>query len=293
MRRRGPLCYTRGLVSRGATVAYLCGCGLSLFVVSCAGGASVDGDAASFGPGGNESMTGTDGSMSGSNGNGNGPGSGDDDSVSSGQTEGTDSGPDDDCIDEDGDGFGEGCNAGGDCDDSDPEINPGQMELCDDIDQNCDNDPMAGCECPDDGVAGDCNAPYDLGALDPGGMTVGVVGNVPSEGGIDWYKISFPLADTRPGLGTPTLSFAINEGDAFVFDVVYDQCGGDGMPCEMGGNASGSAVGLTDWSFVDDDPGCCTPPMDSMVPWPSTVYIRVQRTTPGSSCAAYQLQASR
>ena len=264
-----------------------------MFAVACAGGAAVDADAASFGPGGDPTMTGTDSSPSGGNGPGNGPGSGDDETASSSQTGGSDSGNDEDCVDEDGDGFGEGCNAGGDCDDADPEVNPGEMEACDDVDQNCDGDPQAGCECPDDGVAGDCNTPYDLGALEPGNMTVGVVGNVPAEGGIDWYQISYPLAGARPGMGMPSLSFAINEGDAFVFDVVYDQCGGDGMPCEAGGDGAGLAIGLTEWTFVDDDPMCCTPPMDSMVPWPATVYIRVQRTTTGSSCAAYQLQASR
>jgi hypothetical protein len=266
---------------------------MSLVAVACAGGANVDGDAASFGPGGEGMTSATDTDPSGGNGNGNGPGGNSDDSVSSGQTGDTSGTSDGDCEDQDGDGFGEGCNAGTDCNDDDPEINPGMMEACDEVDQNCDGDPQAGCECPDDGVDGDCNNPYDLGSLEPGGMTVGVVGNVPTDGGIDWYQISFPLADVRPGLGTPTLSFAVNEGDAFVFDVVYDQCGGDGMPCGMGGDAGGLAVGLTEWTFVDDDPGCCTAPMDSMVPWPATIYIRVQRTTTGSSCATYQLQASR
>ena len=197
------------------------------------------------------------------------------------------------CNDEDGDGYGDGCAQGEDCDDDDPDINPSAAEACDDIDQNCDGDPMAGCECADDGVSGNCNMPTDMGTLNVGESKPGVVGNVPTDGGIDWYKISFPLADVRPGLGTPTLSFAVNEGDAFVFDVVYDQCGGDGMPCGMGGDVGGLAIGLTEWTFVDDDPGCCTAPMDSMVPWPATIYIRVQRTTTGSSCATYQLQASR
>jgi hypothetical protein len=260
-------------------------------VIGCAGGANIDGDAASFGPGGDQGMmTATDPGPTGG-GPGNGPGGA---TVGGGsQTGESGDTSDEDCDDQDGDGFGDGCNAGSDCDDADPEVNPGEMEQCDDIDHNCDGDAQAGCECPDDGVAGDCNTPYDLGSLEPAASTVGVVGNVPNEGGIDWYQISFPLAAERPGMGTPTINFAINEGDAFTFDVVYDQCGGDGMPCGMGGDAAGLAVGLTEWTFVDDDPGCCTPPMDSMVPWPATVYIRVSRTTTGSSCAAYQLQASR
>ena len=220
-------------------------------------------------------------------GNGNGNGGGSNDGSGSGGT------GDADCQDGDGDGFGEDCNAGPDCDDSDPDVNPGEQESCDEIDHNCDGDPMAGCECPDDGVGGDCNTPYDLGTIAPTESSLGVVGNVPTEDGLDWYQVSFPLADVRPGMGTPTISFAINEGEEFAFDVVYDQCGNEGMPCGMGGDGAGLAVGLTDWTFVDDDPGCCSAPTDSMVPWPSTVYIRVYRTTTGSSCGAYQLQASR
>ena len=52
-------------------------------------------------------------------------------------------------IDEDGDGYGDDARAyeacestnptvGGDCDDSDASINPGQAEVCDDLDNNCD-----------------------------------------------------------------------------------------------------------------------------------------------------------
>ncbi len=44
-------------------------------------------------------------------------------------------------IDNDGDGFIEGS---GDCDDSDPTVNSGASELCDEIDHNCDGDPEAG-----------------------------------------------------------------------------------------------------------------------------------------------------
>jgi len=195
------------------------------------------------------------------------------------------------CNDEDGDGYGDGCAQGEDCDDDDPDINPSAAEACDDIDQNCDGDPMAGCECADDGVSGNCNMPTDMGMLAVGESKPGVVGNVPQEDALDWYKVSFP-APMRPGEGTPTIEFAINEGDAFVFDVVAGQCEASGATCTTGGTG-GAAIGLTSWTFVDDQPGCCTPPMDSMVAWPNDLYLRVYRTTPGQSCAAYQLTFSR
>ena len=44
-----------------------------------------------------------------------------------------------DCIDSDEDGWGEGSTCRGpDCDDSDPEVNPGALEICDGKDNNCD-----------------------------------------------------------------------------------------------------------------------------------------------------------
>ena len=42
---------------------------------------------------------------------------------------------------QDGDGYGLGCALGDDCNDSDPGINPGALDLCGDgVDQDCDND---------------------------------------------------------------------------------------------------------------------------------------------------------
>ena len=80
---------------------------------------------------------------------------------------------------------------------------------------------------------------------------------------------------------------------SFVFDVVQNQCDAGGATCTMGGDAMNTAIGLTSWSFEDNDPGCCTPPMDSLVPWPNQIFIRVYRTTVGASCDTYQLQVSR
>ena len=196
------------------------------------------------------------------------------------------------CIDGDGDDYGDGCAAGPDCDDTNPEVNPGAAEACNGQDDNCDDEIDNGCECPDDGVSGACNAPSDLGIVEAGGSTLGVVGTVPQEGSVDWYTVSFPFTG-RPGGGTPTISFAINEGEAFVFDVVAAECEAAGAPCGEGGDAMGTAVGLTEWTFADTDPGCCAPPADSMVAWPDQIWLRVYRTSMGASCDTYQLEVSR
>lgn len=263
--------------------------------IGCAtGDSAVADDAASFGPGSNGMTNGgtvaTDfgedtsgGSQSGSNSN----------SSTNGTTNsgGNDTQPDPDCEDMDGDSYGTGCDPGEDCDDDDPDINPGVPETCDGIDENCDEMIDNGCECPDDGVSGNCNMPTDIGMLVVGDNKLGVVGNVPAENALDWYVVHFP-APMRPGEGTPTIQFSVNEGDAFVFDVVTAQCEAAGSACTSGGTA-GAAIGLTSWTFVDDDPGCCTPPMDALVAWPNDLYLRVYRTSAGASCAAYQLQFSR
>ncbi len=271
-------------------------CLCTLPLVACAGGADIGGDKSSFGSG---AEAGGSQGTSGASGNSGNPSGNTDDSNSGVVTTGFDSssgtgggGPGGNCIDNDGDDYGEGCVAGDDCDDDNVDINPGVMEQCDEVDWNCDGDANTGCECADDGVGSNCNLPFDLGVITVGGSKMGVVGNVPVENNFDWYQVSFP-AETRPGEGTPTISFAINEGEQFVFDVLTDQCGAGGMPCGNAGAPEGLAEGLTDFSFVDDDPGCCTEPMHALVPWPDLVYVRVYRTSQGSSCAAYQLQVSR
>ncbi|OGQ85368.1 MAG: hypothetical protein A2289_01420 [Deltaproteobacteria bacterium RIFOXYA12_FULL_58_15] len=41
------------------------------------------------------------------------------------------------CYDHDGDGFGNGCAAGADCNDHNPNVNPGRKEVCDFVDNDC------------------------------------------------------------------------------------------------------------------------------------------------------------
>jgi len=237
------------------------------------------------GPGG-------DGTASGGTGEGDGTQTGADDEVGEASVDESGGSADNsNCMDEDADNYGEQCAAGPDCNDGDPDINPGAPETCDGVDENCDEMIDNGCECPDDGISGDCNMPTDMGMLNVGESKPGVVANIPQENALDWYTVAFPAA-ARPGEGTPTIEFAINENDAFVFDVVVGQCEAGGVTCTSGGTG-GAGIGLTSWSFVDDQKGCCTPPNDSMVPWPNQVYLRVYRTTPGASCDAYQLQFNR
>jgi hypothetical protein len=260
-------------------------------LVGCASGGDPGSQALTFGVGGpgGGSVTATDGDTDGGTGV-SASGSGNPTATDGGTGQDTNAGLN--CVDADGDSFGDDCAAGPDCNDDDPDINPGAGESCNGEDENCDGEIDNGCECADDGVSGDCNIPSDLGSIGMGQQEVGVVANVPQQDAVDWYVVSFPLVDVRPGVGMPRITFAINETESFAFDVLTERCGSTAGSCTDGGT-DGLAVGLTDWTFVDDDPGCCTPPMDSLVAWPATMYVRVYRTSPGASCAAYQLQVSR
>ena len=251
---------------------------LAVMALGCAGGENSAGDSFTFGGGDGGSADGA-GTVSGGVGDSTMGGADGGTIGGSGQNDSNDGADGVECIDGDSDEYGEGCAAGADCDDANPDVNPGAGEACDGVDENCDDMIDNGCDCPEDGVSGACNTPTDLGVVDVGGSALGVVGTVPQEGTIDWYTVSFPTAG-RPGDGTPTLGFAVNTGDAFAFDVVNNECDAQGAPCTEGGTM-GTAVGLTTWTFADSDPMCCTPPMDSMVPWPSQVFVRVYRTTTG------------
>ena len=63
-------------------------------------------------------------------------------------------------IDADGDGYAPIACGGGDCDDDDPNVNPGVMELCSDgIDNDCDG--LVDCDDPDCAGAEGCDQPLD------------------------------------------------------------------------------------------------------------------------------------
>ena len=95
----------------------------------------------------------------------------------------------------------------------------------------------------------------------------------------------------RDGGGMPTIQLTMNEGDAFRFDVM-SACGTP-VSC-MAGGTGGSATAIDQFSFTDDQ----SMPGESQwstrdQAWPTSLKIRVFRTTPGASCAQYVLHVSR
>jgi len=54
------------------------------------------------------------------------------------------------CVDSDGDGYGNDCSLGLDCDDDNAYVNPGMLEVCNGIDDDCDGDVDEGLNCGGD-----------------------------------------------------------------------------------------------------------------------------------------------
>jgi hypothetical protein len=141
----------------------------------------------------------------------------------------------------------------------------------------------------DDSAGAGCGSARDLGAVAVGASAMSEVAVIPVAGGEDWYSVTLaPLASPMTfGGGTPTIQLTMNEGDAFRFDV-FTACGTPAT-CAMG-----MPTGLTEYSFTDDQSMAGEAQWSTRdQSWPTTLKIRVHRTTSGSSCAQYILHISR
>jgi hypothetical protein len=236
------------------------------------------------------------------------------------------------CIDtdSDGDGWGDGLACvPPDCDDANTAINPGEVEMCNLVDENCDNVVDNGdwwVMCPPTSAVsvtycggGDCAISscvagyYDVDgfysngcecaddgiggtcgvATDYGVIGVGggtsVVGRLPSNAVEDWVRLAFPPVSSRPGGGTPTIQFSARPDSSYLFDVYFD-CSGGVAGC---GNTGGGAYGVDHYSFVDNQSYGTNAWNWNPWSWPSVVYIRIYRTSSGLTCQNYQIDVSR
>jgi hypothetical protein len=154
-----------------------------------------------------------------------------------------------------------------------------------------------GCECQDDNNAQACGSAVNINVATAGMATVTgkvVPANVPASPDYgDWFNLTFPpAAGSAPGGGTPTVSISPADG-TFLFEI-RASCTAGAPPLGCGPGGPPSATGLLTWDFTDN---AATPGPNAWtsraVPWPSPVYIRVYRTTPGLSCAGYTLTITR
>ncbi|MCA9691399.1 MAG: hypothetical protein R3A51_09615 [Nannocystaceae bacterium] len=144
----------------------------------------------------------------------------------------------------------------------------------------------------DEGFGLTCDAPTNLGPVLENASVSSLMNTITPDAS-NWFRVQFPSM-ARPGGGTPTIVFDVNENDAFAFELYNggNPCVDAPASCASGG-VGGLATDLQQWTFTDDVMDCCAPPDDSMVPWPAEVFLRVYRIDGENTCATYVLTAKR
>ena len=176
---------------------------------------------------------------------------------------------------------GDGSPASEDCNELRPEAYPGAPELCNLLDEDCDENidegnpgvlcteeggecmagtcgcppgmvdidgvPDTGCECaitPDQGALGSaCATPFGLGSLADSGQMMTVSGNALPMGREVWYSvIGSDSTDTACDTYNFRARFTDNPGDAFRLDVRRAAC--EAASCDM------ADAGFTEYSFA-------------------------------------------
>ena len=166
-----------------------------------------------------------------------------------------------------------------------------------------DNQIQGGCECegtPRTDSLGACSgAPQGyLGAVGESEQLPNlVVGTIPlldngiGAGREDWYWVDFEENDAngvRPNTGSIQVSFAVNQGNDYRFQV-YRSCEGVAWSGSLTENLQQADPALEWWFYDDHQFGS---PINN-VSWPDTVYIRVFRVQNDLTCNNYQLSVQR
>ncbi|MDW8361849.1 MAG: hypothetical protein RMK74_05580 [Myxococcales bacterium] len=161
--------------------------------------------------------------------------------------------------------------------------------------------------CMDEGNGSACETATDLGRLRPGDSLLSMTSVIPRVGSEDWFRVAFPRvvdAGTAPpedaglagpsmaGVGELRIEFAMNEGNAFRFEVR------SGCAAPLGcGEEMTAARDLQQWTFRDDPAASAEGEgrfTTRNVPWPEMILIRVYRASGATAdCARFQLRVAR
>jgi hypothetical protein len=169
---------------------------------------------------------------------------------------------------------------------------------------NLDNNVGNGCECQGTSRTASLAACSDspqgfLGAIgESEQLQNAVIGTVPQidnligNGREDWFSVNFDENDAagiRPNTGSIRVSFALNEGNDYRFEV-YRSCQGVAFAGNLATQHGVGSPPSREWWFFDNH--VAPTPMNN-VAWPNKAYIRVFRVQNDNTCNNYQLSISR
>lgn len=129
--------------------------------------------------------------------------------------------------------------------------------------------------------------------------TIPLIDNGVGNGREDWFSVDFDENDangTRPNTGSIRVSFAMNEGLDYRFEV-YRSCNGIAFANSLATQYGVGAPPVREWMFFDNHASPLQMPdpakYSDSVGWPNKVYIRVFRVQNDNTCNNYQLAIQR
>jgi hypothetical protein len=146
-------------------------------------------------------------------------------------------------------------------------IRAASTETCNAIDDDCNG-------VVDNGTTTACGSAEAIGNVATGTSTTRTGFVAAPAGSERWYSVSFTTVN-----GTPSIS--LSGATASLRIEVYTACGGSPY-C--------SGTPGTVWNFRDNTPG--TGFYTRAVAWPSSVWVRVYRTSATTTCGSYTLNVS-
>jgi hypothetical protein len=144
-----------------------------------------------------------------------------------------------------------------------------------------------GCECCVDKYGQTCATATAAAGLTVGGAKQSFTGQIPTQGGGDWFTASFSGETNIAFHALITLS--VNPNSEFVFDVVSGSCTGSALNCLV--ESGQTSTGKTTWEEFYGTP---MPPEATPVPTVGTLFIHVYRanTSAPATCDQFTLDIS-
>lgn len=135
----------------------------------------------------------------------------------------------------------DGYTVGEDCDDTNPYVHPGAEEFCDNVDQDCDGEPLAAGVCAtvapmSAGIVGALSSPVDHGPIAP-------VPDLTGDGRPDLQTLSdYDFSSTVYSLDVLTSPHEMPDGAAVLYDLDGGRCGMRPLSADLTGDGAADLV---------------------------------------------------